>query len=96
MTGCIGAILHCTDISVYTAAVNAWKFLLLHGVKMVKLREFTTRGARPILVTKAETSEVLSRTCKYGIMSLRYDTQEAVGSNNGMSPRREKRRCTTL
>ena len=63
MAGCTGASHHCTDISAYTVAVKARKFLLLHGVKMVKFREFTTHGARPTLATKAETSE-MSRTCK--------------------------------
>jgi len=64
MTGCIGAFHHSTDICAYTVAVKARKFLLLHGVKMVKFRKFRTHGARPILVTRAETSEILSRPCK--------------------------------
>jgi hypothetical protein len=97
MTGCIVAIHHSTDISAYTVAVKIRKFLLLHGVKMVKFGEFTTHGSRPILVRKVETSGMLSRHEKeYGIRNLRYDTQEFVGSNTGISPKRGKRRSITM
>jgi hypothetical protein len=71
MTGCIGVFHHSTDISAYTVAVKIGKFLLLHGVKMVKFGEFTTHGARPILVTKVETSGMLRHAKEYGIMNLR-------------------------
>jgi len=64
MTGCVEAFHDSIDIRGYTAAVKARKFLLLRGVKMVKFRDLTTHCTRSILVTKAESSETLLRSCK--------------------------------
>lgn len=75
MTDCIGAFHNRIDIRGYTVAVKARELLLLRGVKMVKFRDFTTHGVRPILVTKSETSEMLSQLYK-GILrnehAIRY------------------------